>query len=137
MLIAGLGSIACCAEDKIVPLKVQSLHITRANSPETFIERWLPLSEMPKRVRVIPIVVQTKGELVDEDAIEQSRRSVAPANHNEQLGRQDVAQVEHEVLPRSRPRNIRYTYKRDQRTCVRHNMKTVYYGKHRWRCRHG
>jgi hypothetical protein len=137
MLIAGLGSIACCAEDKIVPLKVQSIHITRANSPETFVERWLPLSEMPKRVRVIPIVVQTKGELRDEDAEDAARLSVAPDRRNNDLGRQDVAQVEHTTLPRSRPRNIRYTYKRDQRTCVRHGMKTVYYGKHRWRCRHG
>jgi len=130
MLVAGIGSIACCHADTIVPVKVQSMTITRASSPETFVERWLPLGDMKKYVRVIPIVLTNEGD---------TRPSVAPANHrvdnSEQLERQDVAQVEHTTLPRSRPRNIRYLYKRDQRTCVRHNMRTVYYGKHRWRCR--
>jgi len=128
LVVAGLSSIACCHADTIVPVKVQSMTITRANSPETFIERWLPLAEMPKRIRTIAIKAASKEEIVDT-----ARPVVAPDDPVDIK----VAQVEHTTLPRSRPRSIRYMYKRDQRTCVRHGMKTVYYGKHRWRCRRG
>jgi len=134
MLVAGLGSIACCEE--VIPIKVKTETITRA-SGEPFIERWLPLADMPKRVRVIPIVVQTKGELVDEEAIESARQSVAQAGHR--ISQNDPP------LPRSRPktdvedspketRSLRYTTnKRD--LCARHNRRKVYYGRYRWRCR--
>jgi hypothetical protein len=128
MLIAGLGSIACCEE--VIPIKVRTETITRA-SGEPFIERWQPLADMPKRVRVIPIVVQTKGELVDEEAIESARQS--------------VAQADRIPLPRNRPktnvedspketRSLRYTTNRRD-VCARHNMRRVYYGRYRWRCR--
>lgn len=131
MLIAGLGSIACC--DEVVPIRVQTTTITRSNTivTEAFDDRWQPLSSVPKRVRTIEI----KGK--SDDASKDARPSVAPADRNvdlsDQSGRQDVAQVEHTELPRSRPRNIRYIYKRD--LCARHNRRKVYYGRYRWRCR--
>lgn len=134
MLVAGIGSIACCHADTIVPVKVQSMTITRASSPETFVERWLPLGDMKKFVRVIPIVLTNEGDTARPSVALNTRID----DRNNNLERQDVAQVEHATLPRSRPRNIRYLYKRDlhgdKRTCMRHNMRTVYYGK-RWRCR--
>jgi len=88
--------------------------------------RWLPVAEIPKRVRTLAIKAATTNE------VDPARPTVAPSDTTEPI---NIAQVEHDTLPRTRPRNIRYTYKRDQRTCVRHNMRTVYYGKHRWRCR--
>jgi len=137
LLVAGVSSIACC---ETLPQKtVRTIPITRANTPsESFEMRWLPVAEIPKRVKTIDVRATTN------DAVDTARPSVALDGRNNHLGRQDVApsvpivdnvaQVEHDILPRRRPRNIRYLYKRDQRTCVRHNMRTVYYGK-RWRCR--
>jgi hypothetical protein len=122
MIIAGMSSIACC--ETLPQTKVRTIPITRANTPsESFEMRWLPVAEIPKRVRTLAIKAATTNEVVD------TARPVVAPDDTEVVNISSAKDVAH-----VRPRNIRYN-RRDQRTCVRHNMRTVYYGKHRWRCR--
>jgi hypothetical protein len=113
---------------------------------DTFEMRWLPkYDDGSKRVRTIPIRAATKEiekiEVHEDDVKEVSRvsarPSVAPSGRNLDAPNDlDVSIPPHRAgQQRQRRMKIAYVYKRDQRTCLRHDMKTVYYGKHRWRCR--
>lgn len=135
----------------IVPSKVKSVAITQA---DTFDMRWLPkYDDGMKRVRTIPIRA-AKKEIEDvpisEDDLKEvsARPSVAPNGHDKRPNDRVIMPPEqnetvqnargsgHFVPPVNKRRmKVAYVYKRDQRTCLRHDMRTVYYGKHRWRCR--
>jgi hypothetical protein len=112
----------------IVPNKVKSIPMTQA---DTFEMRWLPKYKEPKYVRTIPIKI-TKKEIENVDVNEVDAREVTIAPPEQNVIVPNARESGH-FVPRNKPR-IRVAT-REQRTCIRHDMRTVYYGKHRWRCR--